>query len=319
MSTALAAALQIAWERRQPLFENSETNAYRLFSVGEENVRGLSADRYGQLAVVYRALGKRPLSDEALSEIADFYLAQTNINSVYVKDVQSDRSHAQPTAARHLGGAPFEGDSIVSENGLSYKVSPLESFSSGLFMDQREQRLAFRKESQSLEVLNTFAYTCSFSVACAVGGAKVTSVDISKRYLDWGKENFLANGLNPEDHEFFPNDTIGFLKGASKRGRKFDLVILDPPSFARNRKGTFSIKRDAEDLLRLAGQVVKPGGKLYFSSNLTEWNNDSLSRLMRITLPQARITHAAPLPLDFQYEEHPVSRILAVLNPGRRP
>ncbi|MCB0405776.1 MAG: class I SAM-dependent rRNA methyltransferase [Bdellovibrionales bacterium] len=318
MSTPFRMSLQTAWERRRSLLEDSSTNAYRLLGTGEENTRGLSADRYGNLALLYRAVGKRTLLDSYLEEAADFFLSQPSITSVYVKDVLSDRSQAQPAPARHLGGDSLSSDFTVLENGLVYKVSPLDSFSTGLFLDQRAQRLDFRTGAKATEVLNTFAYTCSFSVACAAGGAKVTSVDISKRYLDWGKQNFSVNGLNPDDHEFFPNDTLGFLKGAAKRGRFFDLVILDPPSFARNRKGTFSVRRDAPQLLRLAEAVVRPGGKIYFSSNLFDWNNDSLSRLMRLTLPQARIVKPAPLPIDFSFEAHPVSRILAVVDRGRR-
>ncbi|MEZ4749272.1 MAG: class I SAM-dependent methyltransferase [Bdellovibrionota bacterium] len=318
MSTPLSESLKAAWDRRQSHFKNGQTTAYRLLGASEENLRGLSADRYEDIVILYRPLGKRVLSEEVVSEVADFYLNQPGIASVYLKDVTVDRSHAQPTAATLLSGNPISEEKIVKENGLAYKVAPLEGFSSGLFMDQREQRLAFQKQAAGIEVLNTFAYTCSFSVACAKGGAKVTSVDISKRYLDWGKDNFVANSLDPENHEFFPNDTMGFLKGAAKRGRHFDLVILDPPSFARNKKGTFSIRRDAPELLSLAAQVVKPGGLLYFSSNLSELNNDSLSRLIRITLPSARIIGAAPLPVDFQFETNPVSRVLAVINGGRR-
>jgi 23S rRNA (cytosine1962-C5)-methyltransferase len=138
-----------------------------------------------------------------------------------------------------------------------------------VFLDQREnRRRLLEMPLRGKTVLNTFAYTCAFSVVAAKAGAVTTSVDLSKNYLEWGRDNFLANGLDPAAHEFVFGDAFDWLKRFAKRGQKWDGVILDPPTFSTTKKGrAFQAGRDYEELAALAIPLVSPGGWLLCSTN----------------------------------------------------
>jgi len=117
-------------------------------------------------------------------------------------------------------------------------------------------------------VLNLFAYTCAFSVAAAKAGAATTSVDLSKKYLEWGTENFRANDLNVEAHDFIVGDAFSWLKRWAKRGQHWDVVVVDPPTFSTTKSGrVFQAARDYQNLAELAMSLVAPGGWLLCSTN----------------------------------------------------
>src|SRR5690606_18924996 len=138
----------------------------------------------------------------------------------------------------------------------------------GLFIDQRDNRQRVRAASGGLAVLNLFAYTCSFSVAAALGGAReVTSVDLSKRALERGKDNFRLNGLQPKQHRFVSEDALKWLARAKRRGQTFDLVVVDPPSFATRGKATFNVQSGYRALVARALSIVTPGGALLAVTN----------------------------------------------------
>jgi 23S rRNA (cytosine1962-C5)-methyltransferase len=157
----------------------------------------------------------------------------------------------------------------IRENGLKFVIRFGEGLSTGIFLDQRENRrrlLTMKLTGKS--VLNCFAYTCAFSVAAAKAGATVTSVDLSKNYLDWGRENFRANDLDPATHDFVSGDVFEWLRRFVKRGQTWDVVMLDPPTFSTTKKGrAFRAERDYEELEALAMPLVKPGGTLFCSTN----------------------------------------------------
>jgi 23S rRNA (cytosine1962-C5)-methyltransferase len=168
---------------------------------------------------------------------------------------------------------------VANEGQMKFHFHSQRGLSAGLFLDQRQNREFVLKNSRGLQVLNLFAYTCGFSVAAALGGAQqVASVDVSREFLDWGQENFSLNRLDPKSHEFFKQDSLLFLKGSIKRGRKFDLVICDPPSFGRNKDSVFSLEKNLEDLLDLCHQVMAPKATLLFSCNLEKWSQSELSK-----------------------------------------
>ena len=145
---------------------------------------------------------------------------------------------------------------------------------------------------------------CSFSVAAAIGGAaSTTSVDISPRVLDWGRGNFALNGLALDNHLFFKSDSAEFLKRAKRQKRSYDLVILDPPSFAHARRGqrTFSIDRDLPDLIHGAVEALRPGGTLLLSTNHRQTTMQDLEAHLRQGGGERQVGIVAkpPLPIDF--------------------
>jgi 23S rRNA (cytosine1962-C5)-methyltransferase len=168
----------------------------------------------------------------------------------------------------------------VRENGVTFELSMTEGYSVGLFLDQRDNRRRlltghvaagfplYEKEEGVPEVLNCFAYTCAFSVCAALGGARVTSLDLSRKYLDWGRRNFQLNALDPGAHDFIYGDVFDWLKRLAKKTRQFDVLLLDPPTFSRSREhGDFRSEMDYGRLVSLALPLLRPNGVLLASTN----------------------------------------------------
>ena len=170
----------------------------------------------------------------------------------------------------------------VTEAQIKYGLDFGGGYSAGLFIDQRENRTHVRK-SRPKRMLNTFAYTCSFSVVAALAGAETLSIDLSRRSLVRGEENFRRNGLDPKlGHRFLADDVLAVLPRLARRGEKFDTIILDPPTFSRNQSGAaFQVQRDFEKLLLLALEVALPRAQLLLSVNHSEMRVADLERIAR--------------------------------------
>ena len=185
-----------------------------------------------------------------------------------------------------------------------------------MFLDQRENRRrlathwigpAFPVRAGGLagaEVLNVFAYTCGFSVAAAVAGARTTSLDLSRKYLDWGRRNFEANGLDPAGHDFIYGDAFDWLRRLAKKGRFFHAVLLDPPTFSQSREhGVFRAETHYPALVAAAARVVHPGGVLFASTNAARLDPERFLADVRQGLVAADRTYGTPLfvpqPPDF--------------------
>jgi 23S rRNA (cytosine1962-C5)-methyltransferase len=195
-------------------------------------------------------------------------------------------------------------DWLIQEGKLKFQMHRNRGLSPGIFLDQRSNRkfiADFVEQKKDASVLNLFSYTCGFSVAAAKSNAKeVVSVDVSSDFLDWGKQNFKINQLNPDHYEFFKQDVMLFLKGTIKRQRKFDIIICDPPSFARNKDRVFKLEKDLGELLNLCAKCLKPGGILLISCNLEKWSRQEFSEKV-LAVPGLKEYPHGPLP-DWDYE-----------------
>ena len=192
--------------------------------------------------------------------------------------------------------------STALERGLRYGIDFGAGYSVGLFIDQRENR-RFVREVAPRSLLNCFAYTCSFSVAAATVGAKTVSIDLSKRSLARGRENFALNSLPTNDHHFLADDVMEILPRLARKGEKFDVIILDPPTFSRSHRGkTFQVEQDFETLLLAALEVAERDGKILLSTNCSSLRERALEVMARFCLKTTRRTGAfhreGPLP-DF--------------------
>lgn len=223
---------------------------------------------------------------DALGRLREWIL-DSPIQAVYWK--RHDRSVQQKgktaLSPQRLWGKE-EASGTILESGVRYGIDFTEGYSFGLFLDQRENRrrlldnqvtagvsLFPRTLPDRPLVLNSFAYTCGYSVCAALAGAKVVSVDLSRKYLAWGKRNFAANDLNPEEHEFLYGDVFGWVKRFARRNCRFDLIILDPPTFSRSKEwGVFKVERDLEKLMEWVVPLVNPGGWILVSSNAAFWS-----------------------------------------------
>ena len=177
---------------------------------------------------------------------------------------------------------------VVREHGVRYGLDFVAGYSAGLYIDQRRNRL-FLRSRRPKRLLNTFAYTASFSVIAALEGATTTSLDLSKKSLARGQENFRLNGLDPETHSFIADDVLEVLPRLSRRGEKYDGIILDPPTFSRGEKGRrFQVEHDFEALLSAALELAAPGASLLLSTNCAKLTRPALETIARFCLKLAR-------------------------------
>ncbi len=163
----------------------------------------------------------------------------------------------------------------VTENDMKFWINLYDYLDPGLFLDHRPLREIIKQQAKQKKLLNLFAYTGSISIAGAVGGATVTTVDMSKTYLTWAVDNFNLNQLNPDKHEFIQADVLQYIHEVDEN--KFDLIVLDPPSFSNSKRmeDTFDVQRDHSKLIHPLMKALRPGGILYFSNNFRKFKLDS--------------------------------------------
>ena len=187
------------------------------------------------------------------------------------------------------GDAALPAETVVLESQIRFGLDFSAGYSVGLFLDQRANR-AFLRNQQVRRMLNTFAYTCSFSVVAALAGAETVSADLSQKSLDRGRLNFTLNGLDPAAHRFIADDVQELLPRMARRKEKFDTIILDPPTFSRGNKGRrFRAEDDLQSLLSAAMEVTAPGGRILLSTNCTKLRTGDLESLARFCLKNARL------------------------------
>lgn len=306
-----------AWERRRDYVEKLRaegTNAFRLFGGRREAIADLTVDCLGDVASFHWYVGKGSLDEGELGKLAEWALAHVGVKGVYLKRFVADRSK-ETAGSEQYSAEPFAGEAVpaevvIHEYGVAYLVKPYAGFSTGLFLDQRENRRFLASEAKGKRVLNCFAYTCGFSVAAARAGAQTVSVDLSAKYLEWGKRNFALNSIPTEGHFFFASDVFEYFRRAEKKNEQFDLIILDPPSFSRDKKaGVFSIEKDFKRLVAEAYRRLGKGGRLFVSSNFANWNSTELRALVDKSLAQSfRYLSLPPTPADFALDANPLSQ-----------
>ena len=199
---------------------------------------------------------------------------------------------------------PFE----VTENGMRFWIDFSAGYSQGIFLDQRENRAEVRRRADGKRVLNCFAYTCAFGVAAALGGAETVNIDLSKRYLEWGRRNYELNGvIDKAGHEFIYGEVLNWLQRSARKGRRFDLVILDPPTFSRDKGGrVFTVGKGFPELVRAAEEVLTEKGTLFCSTNLRTLTGEGFRRLIGegLACPGAWRMEERRMPPDFTGERY---------------
>ena len=185
---------------------------------------------------------------------------------VFLKQRRRQRGDEQ-YQRRGDGGHRF----TVEEGGLSFVVNLSDYHDTGLFLDHRQTRALVAAEAAGKRVLNLFSYTGSFSVYAAAAGARTTtSVDLSKTYLSWTRENFGVNDIHMGDaHQLIHADVLEWLSSSDRRDDWYDLVVVDPPTWSTSKRmrDTLDVQRDHEGILQGVLRLVPPGGVVYFSTN----------------------------------------------------
>ena len=293
------------------IIDRAETNAFRLAHGASHIVSGFYLDALGDYVLGQYDRPLHPLAETPDGYLGSYFkLVTRHVRSAKTDDACPKLVHGQPAPDRFT----------IRENGVTFELSFNEGYSVGLFLDQRDNRRRllvnhvaanfplFLKSVACQEVLNVFAYTCGFSVCASLTGARTTSLDLSKKYLEWGKRNFALNGLDPTQHDFIYGDALDWLNRLAKKGRKFDVVLLDPPTFSQSKEhGVFRAEKDYGKLVAAALPVLKAGGVLFASTNAADWEPErflaSIEGAVRAARRTILLRHYVPQPPDF-----PISR-----------
>mmetsp|Transcript_21022 Transcript_21022/g.41991 ORF Transcript_21022/g.41991 Transcript_21022/m.41991 type:complete len:951 (+) Transcript_21022:207-3059(+) len=290
--------------RQSGLAQNEFTNAYREINGASDGYPGWIVDRYDKWLFVQHEEGPMTVRGP-LPSLHDGYTT-----GVYYLPTKVDRSvmgEAQVKPQLLEGKFAPENTPIV-ENGVTYLVNLGESYSTGIFLDQRIQRAWLADNcNEETRVLNCFAHTGAFSVAAATAGASTVSLDLDKKWLDRIRPQMEANGITEWDgkHDCIYGDCFDWLARLGKRGEQFDIVILDPPSTSvGKKKRRWSVKNDMDELVTMAAALVKSGGLLFTTTNSASLRPEKFAKMCKKGLvdagiPDAKLEQISPMPSDF--------------------
>lgn len=290
-----------AKEKRKSYYQDDLTTAFRLFNQEGDGFGGLTVDLYGDYAVfswynsyVYQI---RKTISEAFKQVFPEVLGA--YEKIRFKGLDYESAHVYGQEAPDFF--------TVLENGVLYQVFMNDGLMTGIFLDQHEVRgslvdgLAMGKS-----LLNMFSYTAAFSVAAAMGGAsQTTSVDLAKRSRELSQAHFQANGISTDDHRFVVMDVFEYFKYAKRKGLTYDVIVLDPPSFARNKKQTFSVAKDYHKLISQSLEILNPGGIIIASTNAANVSRQKFTEQIDKGFAgrSYQILNKYGLPADFAYNK----------------
>ncbi len=268
--------LEIAIRKREALLEI--TNAIRLVNGFGDGLEGLVLEQYGR-HVLAQIFDEGWLNRQEM--LARFVKERLSGEYFIIKD-RTQSASAKPEAIRSsVLIAEGASKTIIAEHGIKFEVDLNDALNTGLFLDMRSNRKLVTEKAKGRKVLNTFSYTCSFGVyARAHGAGVVVNVDISRKNLDRGRINYDLNHLPSAENEFIRADAVQYLERAVKKDNRFDMIILDPPSFARHEGEVFSVKKDMPRLIEMAIKVLNPEGILFVATNFSEMSHDHLEGML---------------------------------------
>jgi 23S rRNA (cytosine1962-C5)-methyltransferase len=276
-------------------FAAEKTEAYRLCTKPDGWVERYGAD----VLVSYKTEIAR---DDILAELDEWaLLAGERFQRAFGRFLPKQNvERIPPQLIQGDPGASLQ--STVLERDVCFTIDFGAGYSSGLFLDQRENR-QFVRRSAPRRLLNCFAYTCSFSVVAGLTGSETLSVDLSKKSLNRGRDNFLLNRIATDRHRFLADDVMTALPRLARKGEKFDMIILDPPTFSRSRTGrSWQVEQDFERLLLAALDLAEREARILLSTNCTRLDERALEVMGRFCLKATRraanLFRGLPLP-DF--------------------
>jgi len=301
---------------RAAIVELAATNAFRIINGASDGWPGWYVEKLGDYLLSQAEASLNVRQQKELARLAKNFSTRGAYHKSLSRQVRRTTT-AEVSPQLVFGEAAPERFEIL-ENGIRYEMSFGEGYSVGLFLDQRDNRRRLltghiaadfpQLPTSNFQLLNCFAYTCGFSVCAAKAGARTTNLDLSKKYLEWGRRNFTLNGLDPGAHDFIYGDTFDWLRRLAKKGRAFDAIVLDPPTFSQSKEtGVFRVEKNFANLVSAALPVLEPGGVLLASTNAADWPPEKFLASVENAVWAARRKilkqHYNPQPPDF-----PVSR-----------
>ena len=290
-----------AKEKRKAYSQDDLTTAFRLFNQEGDGFGGLTVDLYGEYAVfswynsyVYQI---RQTISEAFRQVFPEVLG--TYEKIRFKGLDYESAHVYGQEAPDFF--------TVLENGVLYQVFMNDGLMTGIFLDQHEVRSSLVDGlAMGKSLLNMFSYTAAFSVAAAMGGAsQTTSVDLAKRSRELSQAHFQANGISTDDHRFIVMDVFEYFKYAKRKGLTYDVIVLDPPSFARNKKQTFSVAKDYHKLISQSLEILNPEGIIIASTNAANVSRQKFTEQIDKGFAgrSYQILNKYGLPADFAYNK----------------
>lgn len=267
---ALKGAISRAIALREAWFKGQQTTAYRLVNGEGDELPGLVVDRYGdQLVFQVSTCGMQQL----LPVVIEQFVERLAPRAIYEKSLLPSRKEEGLADVQRVLYGDFQDGQEVLENGLKFSVAIKEGQKTGFFLDHREMRSWIGALARGKRVLNCFAYTGGFSIYAAAGGAvAVDSVDISEPAMRLAEHNMALNGLTAPAHHYYAEDVFRFLR---EKPLDYDIVILDPPAFAKRQKDIVAACRGYKDINRVALQKM-PKGALLLTSSCSYHVNEAL-------------------------------------------
>ncbi|HIB4597240.1 TPA: class I SAM-dependent rRNA methyltransferase [Enterococcus faecalis] len=306
---------EISREKRTSFEKDSLTTAYRLFNGEGDGIGGVIIDRYADYAVF--SWYDETLYQKKAELLTAFRTVYPDIIGAYEKIRFSTKDLPE---SQFLYGEQAPEPLLVTENGVQFATYLNEGLMTGIFLDQKEVRGRLVDGfAVGKTVLNMFSYTGAFSVAAAMGGAvATTSVDLAKRSLPKTTEQFEVNHLNLAAQKIIVMDVFDYFKYASRKGLSYDMIILDPPSFARNKKKVFSVAKNYGELVKDSIDILTDKGTLIASTNAANLSLAKYQKMVITALQEKnvryKITDTYQLPADFQVNPNfPEGNYLKVL------
>lgn len=306
---------EISREKRTSFEKDSLTTAYRLFNGEGDGIGGVIIDRYADYAVF--SWYNETLYQKKAELLTAFRTVYPDIIGAYEKIRFSTKDLPE---SQFLFGEQAPEPLLVTENGVQFATYLNEGLMTGIFLDQKEVRGRLVDGfAVGKTVLNMFSYTGAFSVAAAMGGAvATTSVDLAKRSLPKTTEQFEVNHLNLAAQKIIVMDVFDYFKYASRKGLSYDMIILDPPSFARNKKKVFSVAKNYGELVKDSIDILTDKGTLIASTNAANLSLAKYKKMVITALQEKnvryKITDTYQLPADFQVNPNfPEGNYLKVL------
>ncbi|WP_414044551.1 class I SAM-dependent rRNA methyltransferase [Macrococcus equi] len=295
---------------RTSLFNATDTNAFRLYNGEGDGLGGFTIDNYdGHLLVQWYSKGIYQYKFAIIEAIKVVF----EHKSIFEK-LRYDKN----VATHQLTDGDIEFPIMVLENNLNYTIDLNDGAMTGLFLDQRDVRKKLLKlETKGKDFLNLFAYSGGFSIAAATNGYHTTNVDIANRSIELMKQNFAINELVLDEQKFFTLDAFDALKYFARHLVTFDAIVIDPPSFSRNKKKVFSVKDNYHELIEAAVPLVNYNGYLILSTNASNVLLKQFKTMVEETLKPLcnyEIESVMGLPKDFKTtDKYKPSKYLKVI------
>ena len=290
----------------------ADTTAFRVVNGAGDSLEGLTIDAFEDVLIASLYVDLSQAQENALLEV----IAQTlEPRSIYLKRRPREARIAATTERDFLApDAPAWGEPVdrltALENGVRYLIQPGGDLSVGLFLDMRDTRHWLRYNNSNRTVLNCFAYTCGFGVTATLAGSdRAVNMDLSKRVLEWGADNYRENRLVPKQFDFISGDVFDWVTRLKRRGDTFGTLILDPPSFATSKFAKFSAVSNYDELIQSVIPLLEPDGLLIACCNHHKLERRFFMAAIKRGLERAGrgynlIASLGQSPIDFPVPDH---------------